>query len=109
VADIWISTSVSIHGSERVHRVKTANVQVERGSGGLGGQPIDVATVDQDIAYVVIAIHVCFKCMFQMFHLFQTNIAGVLSGCCKSRSRYCIYMHVVSICFKCFIYMFASV
>jgi hypothetical protein len=36
--------------------------------------------------------------MFQIFHLFQTNVTSVLSGCCKSRSRCCIYMHVASIC-----------
>jgi hypothetical protein len=29
----------------------------------------DVAKVDQDVAHVAMAIHVCFKCMFQMFHL----------------------------------------
>ena len=62
----------------------------------------DVAKVDRDAAHVVIAIHVCFKYMFQMFHLFQRNVASVLSRCCKSRSRCCIYMHVASICFKCF-------
>ena len=56
---------------------------------------IDVAKVDRYVAHVVMAIHVRFKCMFQIFHLFQTNIASVLSGCC-------IYMHVASICFKCF-------
>jgi hypothetical protein len=68
---------------------------------------IDVTTVDRDVVHVVIAIHVCFKCMFQMFHLFQMNVAGVLFGCCKSRSRCYIYMHVASIYFKyfrCFIY-----
>jgi hypothetical protein len=37
-----------------------------------------------------------------MFHLFQTNVASVLSGCCKSRSRCCTYMHFTRICFKCF-------
>ena len=58
---------------------------------------IDVVKVDCDIAHVVMAIHVCFKYMFQIFHLFQMNVASVLSGCCKS-----IYMHVASICFKCF-------
>ena len=63
---------------------------------------IDVAKVDQDVAHVVMAIYVCFKCMFQMFHLFQTNVTSVLSGCCKSRSRCCIYMHAASIYFKCF-------
>ena len=30
----------------------------------------DVAKVDQDVAHVAMAIHVCFKCMFQKFHLF---------------------------------------
>jgi hypothetical protein len=44
---------------------------------------IDVAKVDRDVAHVVMAIHVCFKCMFQMFDLFQTNVASVLSECCK--------------------------
>jgi hypothetical protein len=63
---------------------------------------IDVAKVYPDIAYVVMAIHVYFKCMFQMFHLFETNVASVLSGCCKSRSRCCTYMHFTRICFKCF-------
>jgi hypothetical protein len=31
---------------------------------------IDVAKVDRDVVHVVMAIHVCFKCMFQIFHLF---------------------------------------
>jgi hypothetical protein len=54
----------------------------------------------------------CYTCcngytwMFQVHvpnvYLFQTNVVSVLSGCCKSRSGCCIYMHVVSICFKCF-------
>jgi hypothetical protein len=30
-----------MHGSGRVDRVKTADVRVERGSGGLGGQPVE--------------------------------------------------------------------
>ena len=30
----------------------------------------DVAKLDWDVAYVAMAIHVYFKCMFQMFHLF---------------------------------------
>ena len=63
---------------------------------------INVAKVDRDIAHVVMVIHVCFKCMLQMFHLFQTYVASVLSGCCKNRSRCCIYMHVANICFKVF-------
>ena len=44
---------------------------------------INVVKVDRDVAHVVIAIHVYFKCMFEMFHLFQTYVASVLSGCCK--------------------------
>jgi hypothetical protein len=34
--------------------------------------------------------------MFQMFHLFQTYVASVLFGCCKTRSG-------------CYIYIYASV
>jgi hypothetical protein len=63
---------------------------------------IDVAKVDRDVAHIVMLIHVCFKYMFQMFHLFQINVTRVLSGCSKSKSGCCIYMHVASICFKCF-------
>ena len=63
---------------------------------------IDVAKVDRDVAHVVMAIHVYFRCMFHVFHLFQTYVASVLSGCCKSRSGCCIYMHVASICFQVF-------
>jgi hypothetical protein len=33
------------------------------------------------VSYVTMAIHVCCKYMFQMFHLLQTYIASVLSGC----------------------------
>jgi len=62
---------------------------------------IDVVKVDRDAVHVVMAIHVSFKCMFQMFNLFQTNVVSVLSRCCKSRSGCHIYMHVTSICFKC--------
>jgi hypothetical protein len=58
--------------------------------------------VDRDVAHVVTAIHVCFKRMFQMFHLFHMSVASVLSGCNKSRSECCIYMHVANLCFKYF-------
>jgi hypothetical protein len=57
---------------------------------------IDVAKVDRDVAHVVMAIYVCFKCMFQMFHRFQTYIASVLSRCCKTRSGCCILQAYVS-------------
>jgi hypothetical protein len=51
--------------------------------------------VDWDVAYVAMAIHVCCKCLFQMFHL------CVLDACCK-----CIYLnaaYVSPICCKRFI------
>jgi hypothetical protein len=38
---------------------------------------IGIAKVDQDIAHVAMTMHVCFKCMFQMFHLYQTYVASV--------------------------------
>ena len=31
---------------------------------------MDVAKVDRDVAHVAIDIHVCCKCLFEMFHLF---------------------------------------
>jgi hypothetical protein len=44
----------------------------------------------------------CFQRYVLSVHLFQTYVASVLSGCCKSRSGCCIYMHIVSVCFECF-------
>jgi hypothetical protein len=44
---------------------------------------VDIAKVDQDVAYVAMAIHVYWKRLFQMFYLFlQTYVANVLFGCC---------------------------
>ena len=31
---------------------------------------VDVVKVDRNVAYVAMAIHICCKCLFQMFHLF---------------------------------------
>jgi hypothetical protein len=42
---------------------------------------LDVAKLNLNIAYVAMAIHVCFKRMFQVFHLFQKYVASVSSGC----------------------------
>ena len=73
---------------------------------------LDVAKVDWDVAHVAMAIHVCCKCMFQMFHLFQTYVASVLSGCCICCSRYILMLQVYIFnvspvsdvcCSKCFI------
>jgi hypothetical protein len=47
---------------------------------------LDVLKVDLGVAYVAMATLACFKHTFQVFHLFQTYVANVLSGCFKSRS-----------------------
>ena len=44
---------------------------------------LDVVKVDLDVAYVAMAIHACFKHIFQVFHLFQTYVASVSSSCFK--------------------------
>ena len=36
---------------------------------------IGVAKVERYVAHVAMAMHICFKCMFQMFHLYQTYVA----------------------------------
>jgi hypothetical protein len=70
----------------------------------------DDIKIDRDVAYVIMVIHVCFKRMFQMFHLFQMYVTSVSSRCCKNISGCCIcsmanwlYMYVANICSKCFI------
>ena len=44
---------------------------------------LDVTKVNLDVA---MPIHACFKRMFQVFYLFQTYVANVLSECFKNRS-----------------------
>jgi hypothetical protein len=56
--------------------------------------------VDLDVAYVAMAIHVCCKCLFKMFHLLQTYVASVLSECYICCSG---YTYVAGLCSKCFI------
>jgi hypothetical protein len=41
VADIWDIISASVHRSDRVDRVKTTDMRVERGLGGLGEQSVE--------------------------------------------------------------------
>ena len=66
---------------------------------------LDVAKVDRDVAHVAMAIHVRCKCMFQIFSLFQTYVASVLFGYCKSRSGCCIYMQMFGV-FICMLQVF---
>jgi hypothetical protein len=37
----------------------------------------NVSAFHLDVAYVAVAIHICCKCLFQMFHPFQMYVASV--------------------------------
>jgi hypothetical protein len=37
------------------------------------------------------ARNVCYKSMFQVFHMFHLNVVIISCGCCKNRSGCCIY------------------
>jgi hypothetical protein len=56
---------------------------------------IDVAKVDQDVAYAI-AIHECCKSLFQMFHPFLRRML---------QAFYLDVAYVSRICCKCFIWM----
>jgi hypothetical protein len=44
---------------------------------------MDVTKVDQNVAYVSMVVHVCYKLLFLMFHLFfQTMLQVCLFRCC---------------------------
>jgi hypothetical protein len=43
---------------------------------------IDVVKVDWDVTYVASVLEVCCKCLFKIFHLFQTYVASALYGYC---------------------------
>ena len=44
---------------------------------------MDIAKVDRDVIYVAIVVHLCWKGLFPMFHLFFRRMLQVcLSGCC---------------------------
>jgi hypothetical protein len=71
----------------------------------------DVTKVDRNVAYVVMVIHVCCKCVFPMFHLFFRRTLQV----CLSRYYICFthilqvfYMDVAYVC-NCFSCVFESV
>jgi hypothetical protein len=59
---------------------------------------IDVAKVDRHVARVAMAIHVCFKCRFQMFHLCLDIYVAYICKCFK-----CFHTYVASV----FILVFA--
>jgi hypothetical protein len=58
---------------------------------------MDVAKIDWDVAYIAMAIYVCCKCLFQVFHMFfQTHVAIMF---------YLGVTYVSHICCKYFIWM----
>jgi hypothetical protein len=62
---------------------------------------MDVATVDRDVTYAILIIHVCYELLLSMFHLFFQRMLQVCL------SEYCIYFHiyiasVLSRCCVCF-------
>jgi hypothetical protein len=70
---------------------------------------MDVTKVDQDVSYVTMVVHVCCKCMFQMFHLFFKCMLQVyLYGCCLTHMLQIYYLNVAmffndfSSVFRCF-------
>jgi len=67
---------------------------------------IIVAKVDRDVADVAMAIHICFKCIFQMFHLFQGMLQVFLSGFCNGYTHVFNFFLVRCICFRRMLQMF---
>jgi hypothetical protein len=73
---------------------------------------IDVVKVDRDVAYVVIATHICFNvcskyfiCSRRMLQVFYLVVAKVDLDLTYT----CMLQAYVSNVFKCFIRMFASI
>jgi hypothetical protein len=57
-----------------------------------------VAKIDRDVGHVAVVVHVCCKCLFQIFHLLFLDV------CCK-----CLYLdvaYVSHICCKSMFEMF---
>jgi hypothetical protein len=65
--------------------------------------------IDRDVAHVAMTIHVCCKCMFQMFLLFQCMLQVYILNNLAFFKRmlqvfYLDVAYVASVCFKCFTY-----
>jgi hypothetical protein len=61
---------------------------------------LDVSKVNLGVAHVAIAIHICFKRMFQVFHLLQTYIANVSSRRCITKFGVAHVTMAIHACFK---------
>jgi hypothetical protein len=59
----------------------------------------DIANVDWDVAHVAMAIHVCFKFMFQMFYLYQTYVASLFIWMLQ---KYIWILHIHACCKRIF-------
>jgi hypothetical protein len=72
---------------------------------------MDVAKIDRNVVYVAMAIHVCCKRLFQIFHMFFRRMLQVcLFVCCicfihMLRVFYPDVAYVLYICCECFIRM----
>jgi hypothetical protein len=66
----------------------------------------DVAS-RSSVAYVAITIHVCCKCMFQLFQTYVTIVLSVCCICCTGYARmlqvyFSNVLAVSNVCSKCF-------
>ena len=62
---------------------------------------MDVAKVDREVSYVAMAVHVCCKRLFQMFHLFFKRMLQLcLSGC------YICFTHMLQVFYLDVAYVF---
>jgi hypothetical protein len=102
---IWFKFGLKIKKKSRADDVTTVGIRYFRAA--LQVLYINIVKVDLNVTHIIIAIHVCFKYMFKIFHLFQTNVINVLSECYKSISR--CYIAYVSSILRCFIRILASV
>jgi hypothetical protein len=85
------STMTSLHSSKHQRDITLkayVSSVLDVSSGYCMCLNLDVAIVDRDVAHAAMTIHVCCKCMFQMFQLFSY-------ACCK-----CIFQM-----FSCFRHM----
>jgi hypothetical protein len=64
---------------------------------------LDVACFHMDVAYVAVAIHVCCKCMFQMFYLFQDIRCKCFIWMLHMLQW--LYTYVTNVCFNCFTFV----
>jgi hypothetical protein len=69
---------------------------------------MDVAKVNQDVAYVAMAIYACCKCLFQMFHLFIRSMlhafyvdAAYVSRICCIRYTHMLQVFYLDVAYAC--------